>query len=180
MASSSMAPAILSSILAHVRPTSSLVSFTLRLPDRKPAISHSFIEQLLQYHAHTLERISFVDTPIPMESLVAICSNCLRLERLEIPFPARDLISVSHALARSYTLQIVVDTNQQASDRRVSLTMDNIRYMMDNVSSLTAVVTDKRIWRGQRENNKLTITLERCRASSSSYWFMPRGDTALI
>lgn len=177
----SSAPTILSNVMTYIRSACSpLKSFTLRLPDRKAVVGHTFIEQIVQQHGSCLERISFIDTSIAAESLLTICTSCPRLQKLELPFPAKETTSFFLALVRSNTLQTLVDTNQGMA-QPFSLTMEDMRYMMGRATCLNTVVTEERIYRGKRSANKLSISLEpRRQSSTSSYWFMPRDGKLFV
>ncbi|KAJ7594360.1 hypothetical protein C8J56DRAFT_926553 [Mycena floridula] len=173
----SPSPMILSAILQHLQPSASpIVSFTLRLPDKSIVVGHPFIEQLLQSHSQTLKNICFIDTTISLESVVAICSSCIHLERLELPLPLKEFISFSHAVGRSYTLSTIIDTSQQTHGPHMSLHQDNVRYIMISCRSLKKIISGNRVWTGQRGlNNSVIPMLENRPASQpSNYWFMPR------
>lgn len=177
--SPSPSPNVLSTILTHLKSSAPpLTSFTIKLPERKVTIGHPFITQLLEAHSHTLRRLAFLDCGIGLDSINEISKQCVHLERLDVAIPARDILSFTASIARSYSLRVVVDVENHVDHGiRQSLTQDNIRYMMASVRSLRKVVsiTDRRVWTGRQNtfNNIIEVTLERkLPHTSGSLWFV--------
>ncbi|KAJ7139090.1 hypothetical protein C8R44DRAFT_975056 [Mycena epipterygia] len=170
--------AVLSAILAYIGTSSPhLVSFIVRYPDRQTAITNNFIEQLINSHGSTLTNISFIDCAVgTTDSLTALCRACIKLERLEIPIPVRDLGMFTIAISGSTTLRNLVDVASHTHSPRPTLAQDHIRYMMTCVPSLKKVVSDGRIWTRRKDvQGDLVVGLERRPTHLAGiHWFMPR------
>ena len=70
-----------------------LTSITLRLSD-KVALSHSFVEELLDAHGAALEHIALINVDAAVESVRAIAGKVKQLDRLAIHIPTKDVVSL--------------------------------------------------------------------------------------
>ncbi|KAF5348036.1 hypothetical protein D9758_010058 [Tetrapyrgos nigripes] len=152
-----------------------LSSFTIRLSDKKTLVDYDFLKKLLKQHRRTLRQLAFLDCSLDMKHVTMICKNCVRLERLELPFPLKELVPFASALARSDTLQTIVDT-QAFHGAYISLTPQNVRLLMEAAPALSTIISDRRVWKGYsdgvgRLNNISFRTLPT--QGASSYWFLP-------
>jgi len=167
----SLSPAVLTSILFHLRPSSPpLTSFIIKLSNRQILVGHAFIQQLLDAYAHTLRKFAFVDCMVEIDSIAAICKECVHLERLEVAFPIKEIVSsyllpypmlydlllkqkvlqpkFTAAMSQSLSLRTLINMGDShvSNEPRLSLTQESVRYIMDNVHNLRNIVSDKRIW----------------------------------
>lgn len=89
----SPSPAVLASVLAYLKPSCpSLVSFTLKMPEKKVVVGDAFIDLLIDNHKSTLRRLAFLECVITKESTLKICKSCVHLERLDLPISVRDIV----------------------------------------------------------------------------------------
>ncbi|PPQ99320.1 hypothetical protein CVT24_009188 [Panaeolus cyanescens] len=146
----SPSPTILSSVLSYLKfSTPPLVSFTLKLPERKVQVGDPFIKQLVDCHGHTLRRLAFFDCGISQNSLIEICKSCIQLDRLEVSVPMKELGSFIKNLGKSKTLHTLEDLENHVDHGvQTPLTKENIRTMMTRCPSLRRVLTKHRIWIG--------------------------------
>jgi hypothetical protein len=95
-----------------------------------------------------------------LESLM----ECERLEKLAISVPAENIVSLpvlsgwikterasqytfSSALASTATLHTLIDmVDHGAHGKQISLTTDRVRVLLEDVPSLTRVVSGNRLW----------------------------------
>lgn len=167
----------LSSILALLKSSASpLSSFSIKAAELKSPASHSFIKQLLDNHARTLKKLSFLDCTVEFDSISKICKACIHLEQLNLSLPIKDIISFAAAISPSESLRTIVDIDSHISHGpRPSLTKDSARYMMWVAPALSKVVSDRRIWTGHRGvNRRLYVSFERQSVQrTSTHWFLP-------
>src|SRR5690242_19375572 len=92
-------PAILSSLLEQLKLSSpTLSSFAIKLPDRKIALQHGFVEKLVDAYGDSLKKLSFLDCEVELRSIEKIADDCENLERLDVSIPVRDSVSDCHEL----------------------------------------------------------------------------------
>jgi hypothetical protein len=90
---------VLQSVLVQLKHSMpSLLSFAIKLPDRKCMVGNQFIAELIKTHAFTLRRLSFYDCGVSPESIEEICKSCIHLERLEVAIPIKDIVGCSSIL----------------------------------------------------------------------------------
>lgn len=69
-----------------------LVSFTLKLPEKKFVLSEELVTQLIENHAFTLRRLTFVDCGVGLDSIERLCDSCIHLEELALSVPTKILV----------------------------------------------------------------------------------------
>ncbi|KAG5734528.1 hypothetical protein E4T56_gene4354 [Termitomyces sp. T112] len=87
----------------------SLTSITLRIRELTTEAGHALMLQLVEDHAATLRRLTFVASGVEMRSISALCQRCQSLEVLSMPLPMKEILAFSNALASSSTLHTLVD-----------------------------------------------------------------------
>ncbi|GJE93472.1 F-box protein [Phanerochaete sordida] len=156
-----------------------LASITLRLSD-KVALSHSFVQDLLDAHGATLEYIALINVDAAWESVRAIAVKAKKLERLAMHIPTKDVKAFSAVLGRSQTLQTITDIGESHTTHgsHAFLTRDSVRTMMGEVPGLKKLVTTDRVWTcektGDWRKRTLRVRLEKRKVSCPTYWFYPR------
>lgn len=66
----------------------------MRLPELKIVAAKDFIEKLVKLHGSTLRILAFLDCAVSLESISTIIRSCTNLERLELPIPTKDIVSL--------------------------------------------------------------------------------------
>ncbi|KAF8153001.1 hypothetical protein B0H34DRAFT_754140 [Crassisporium funariophilum] len=147
-ATPSPSPAILIAILAYLKFSSSvLLSFTMRLPERKAVVDETFITRLLENHAHSLRRLSFLDCGVSQKSITEICKACLHLERLDVAIPSKDLMMFASNLSKSTSLKTLMEVDRHVEHGvRQSIGRIDAHYMFSKCLSLRKIITNQRIW----------------------------------
>lgn len=85
-------PALWRSMIEHTREwLSPISSLTLRLVENVP-ISYSFIADIVDTHGSTLTQIAMLDCGVGVDSVRAIATRCLELERLAVHIPSKDVV----------------------------------------------------------------------------------------
>lgn len=93
---SSQSPTILAATLSHIQQSSPpLTSFTIKLPEGDDQIGQEFIQQLLTAHGLTLKRLAFFTGSLAINSVLSICKACPHLERLDLPLPINQIVSLT-------------------------------------------------------------------------------------
>jgi hypothetical protein len=70
-----------------------LSSFCVKLPERNVMIGHSFVVKLLNTYGSCLKKVAFIDCGLENQSLSLIAKRCVRLERLDVAIPVKELVS---------------------------------------------------------------------------------------
>ncbi|KAG6901828.1 hypothetical protein C0995_007535 [Termitomyces sp. Mi166 len=167
---SSSTPATLLSVLATLKAAfTSITSITLRIRELTIEAGHALMLKLVEDHAATLRRLTFVASGVEMRSI------SVSLEVLSMPLPMKELLAFANVLASSPTLHTLVDGDGHiAHGSRPALNIRNVRLLMQRVPTLTRIVDDKRLWSRQRDAcGQLRVTLERQSVEPSVQWFMP-------
>lgn len=90
----SPSPAILASVLSHLKTSApALLSFSIKLPERKVVVGDPFVKQLTELFGFSLKRLAFLDCGVSLESIAEICKSCPHLERLDIAIPMKEIVS---------------------------------------------------------------------------------------
>uniref|UniRef100_A0A8H8CHH6 Uncharacterized protein n=1 Tax=Psilocybe cubensis TaxID=181762 RepID=A0A8H8CHH6_PSICU len=169
---------VLASVLTYLNSSSpSLSSFAIKMPERKVVVGEPFIDLLIDNHQSTLRRLAFLDCGVSRESIIKICKKCLRLERLDVAIPMKELAAFAMNISHSRTLRTIVDVDNHVDhSMQPTLTHDTVRLMMIQCRSLMRIVTNRRIWTGKVDaNNNVIVSLEkRPSRRHGSLWFMPR------
>jgi hypothetical protein len=69
-----------------------LVSFTLKLPEKKLVLNEELVTQLIENHAFTLRRLAFIDCSVGPDSIEKICKSCINLEEIALSVPTKDFV----------------------------------------------------------------------------------------
>ncbi|TRM66963.1 hypothetical protein BD626DRAFT_452299 [Schizophyllum amplum] len=174
---------VLAAIMRHVNAAGPLLtSFVLRVPDRaKTQLTTSMLKPVLDAHAATLRTLSFIDCALGLDSVAHICNLCNVLQRLEIGFPAMDTlgqVGFTNTIARSFSLRVLVDLSSHSHGpqaHKLTLTPEGVKNFMSNVRNLRTIITDGRVWTGQRNAvGEMEVSFERHALRQSMHWFMPR------
>ncbi|KAF8957516.1 hypothetical protein BDZ97DRAFT_1845991 [Flammula alnicola] len=174
----SPSPAILASVLSHLKTSApALLSFAIRLPERKVVVGDPFIAQLIELFGFSLRRLAFLDCGVSQESIAEICKSCVHLERLDVAIPMKELLFFIKNLEYSQTLHTIVDVDNHV-DHGIQKSLDSgdVTLMLAGCRSLRKIVTNHRIWTGRMEddNSRITVNLERRFSHTyGSLWFMP-------
>ncbi|KAF9484083.1 hypothetical protein BDN70DRAFT_903847 [Pholiota conissans] len=172
----SPSPAILASVLAHLKTSApSLLSFAIKLPERKVVIGEPFVAQLVELFGFSLERLAFLNCSVSMESVAEVCNKCPHLERLDIAIPMQEVSGFIKSIALSQSLRMIVDVDNHVDHGiRKTLSPDNVTKMFARCRSLRKIVTNHRIWRGRVVDTNVEVDIER-RFSHvfGSLWFNP-------
>ncbi|KAG6833244.1 hypothetical protein H0H87_009865 [Tephrocybe sp. NHM501043] len=169
-------PVTLLAVLTALRAGfATLSSVTLKIPELTVEASYVFLQKLVDDHARTLERISFVATGVEMRSIKEICEKCRILGVLSLPLPMREILSFASALAPSKSLHTLVDGGGHITHGpRPALNVKNVAVLMQRVPTLTRIVDDRRLWMGRRDTRgHARVALERQTVEPSAQWFMP-------
>ncbi|KAL1742302.1 hypothetical protein HDZ31DRAFT_66109 [Schizophyllum fasciatum] len=182
--SSSNMTIVLSAIMNHINASAPmLTSFVLRLPERgKTQLSLPLIKPVLDTHTGTLRTLSFIDCAVGLDIVAHICQTCPVLQRLEIGFPVMDplgQVAFTSMVARSFSIRVLVDLNSHSHGpqvQKLTLSPDGVKNFMSNVRNLRTIITDGRVWTGQRVGGEMKVSFERqvVRQRQSTIWFMPR------
>ena len=154
-------PSSFATVLRLLRPSAPpLVSFSLKLPEKKFELNEEVITQLIESHAFTLRRVAFIDCGVGPESIEKICISCIHLEELALSVPTKELVGFffneqpnnSHLtlfqlpfaqrLSQSSSLHTLIDLeNHIEHGVRIPIDRDSARYLMSLSASLRKVVT---------------------------------------
>lgn len=152
-------PSSFATVLKLLQPSAPpLISFSLKLPEKKFELNEEVITQLVENHAFTLRRLAFIDCGVGPDSIEKICKYCIHLEELALSVPIKDLVSyLSHdqltsspllqlpfaqRLSQSKSLHTLIDLeNHIEHGVRVPIDRDSARYLMSLSGSLRKVVT---------------------------------------
>ncbi|KAI0058481.1 hypothetical protein BV25DRAFT_1891370 [Artomyces pyxidatus] len=166
-------PALLPAIMALTRFTH-LTSLALRLPS-KQLLPDSTIEEIIDLHGTTLRSLRLMGCAVSIEGVESIADECERLERLVISIPVSEIDEFASSLASSVTLHTLIDHHDHGTHGpRLSLTTEPVRMLMEEVPSLTRVVSDSRCWTGHHGESHTGVKLERMKNSrGKNLWFTP-------
>ncbi|KAH6910670.1 hypothetical protein BKA70DRAFT_1100621 [Coprinopsis sp. MPI-PUGE-AT-0042] len=153
-----------------------LSSFCVKLPERNVMIGHSFVIRLLNIYGASLKKVAFIDCGLENQSLSLIAKRCIRLERLDVAIPVKDLYLFAEMLGATKTLKTLVHVdNQHVHGPRPPITQENIEHILDRVGTLQTVVSDKRVWvRRDLKHGYVHAKIDRrLPAGPRSLWFLP-------
>ncbi|KAG6826656.1 hypothetical protein H0H92_014947 [Tricholoma furcatifolium] len=173
-AGSSTPTTILSVLLAIKTGFSCLRSATLKIPELTSESANTVVMKLLEHHAKTIHRLTFVSAVLEIRTIGRICKRCKELEVLAMPLPMKDIYSFAGALTSSLSLHTLIDGDGHVSHgTRPTLNQKSVAVLMQRVPSLNRIVDNKRLWTGRRDaRGRVKVTLER-QPVESVQWFMP-------
>ncbi|KAF9460379.1 hypothetical protein BDZ94DRAFT_1223135 [Collybia nuda] len=169
-------PQVLPTILAHLKASMPpLSSFSLKAPELQTTSTLILVKDLLEAYDRTLKRVTFFDCSVGLDSIEAICKSCVHLEQLQFSLPIKQIDGLTKAMSHSKTLQALVDVDTHvAHEFRPNLKQDNVSSIMTRVPTLRRIVSNKRIWTGQRVRGALQISFDRQPTHGpSTHWFLP-------
>jgi hypothetical protein len=136
-------PSSFATVMKFLKPSApSLISFTLRLPEKKFVLNEELIAPLIENYAFTLRRLAFIDCCVGPDSIEKICKSCINLEELALSVPAKDLLPFAQRLAQSKSLHTLIDLeNHIEHGARTPIDRDSARYLMSLSKRLRKVVT---------------------------------------
>lgn len=152
---------LISSLLSLTRSTH-LVSLALRLSERQQ-FPTSLINEIVETHGPHLRGVRFMGFTPNLQGLKSLM-RCDGLERLAISIPADDIVSIAqycrnmeagHVLQYSFmsvltastSLHTLIDMVDHGTyGKRMSLTTDRVRPLLEAVPSLTRVFSENRLW----------------------------------
>ncbi|RXW14576.1 hypothetical protein EST38_g11281 [Candolleomyces aberdarensis] len=175
--SPSPTPTILVTLLEHLKISApGISSFTMKLSERKITIVPSFINRLIEVYGSYLKKVAFLDCSLENESIKKLSQKCPHLERLDVSIPIREAYSFGDLLspAKHLTTLVDVDTHTQHGIRP-SLSFDVVQTLMQKVPSLKTLVSDRRVWVAELDEDMiLTPKLDRrLPLRSRASWFLP-------
>ncbi|KAH9996258.1 hypothetical protein BJV77DRAFT_942450 [Russula vinacea] len=159
--STTLPSSLIPSLLSLTRFTH-LASLALRLSDRQ-SFPPSLIEEIVEMHGAHLRSVRFMGFTLGSQALESLM-ECERLEKLAVSVPAENIVSLpvlsrslkaarvsqytfSSALAGTATLHTLLDmVVHGAHGKHMSLTTDRVRVLLEDVPSLTRVVSGNRLW----------------------------------
>ncbi|KAI5891276.1 uncharacterized protein SCHCODRAFT_02628600 [Schizophyllum commune H4-8] len=183
--SSSNMLTVLNTIMDHINAAApTLTSFVLRFHERsKTQLTLPLLKPILDAHKNTLRTLSFIECTVGLDLVAHICNVCPIIQRLEIGFPAMDplgQVAFTSMIARSFSIRVLVDLNSHnhgPQSHKLTLSPEGVKNFMSNVRNLRTIITDGRVWTGQRIGGEMKVSFERqaVRQKTSSFWFMPRA-----
>ncbi|KAJ2922917.1 hypothetical protein H1R20_g14185, partial [Candolleomyces eurysporus] len=170
-------PTILVTLLEHLKISApGISSFTMKLSERKVTIVPSFINRLIEVYGSYLKKVAFLDCSLENESIKKISQKCPQLERLDVSIPIREAYSFGDLLssAKHLTTLVDVDTHTQHGIRP-SLSFDVVQTLMQKVPSLKTLVSDKRVWVAELDEDRISTPKldRRLPMRSRASWFLP-------
>ncbi|KAI9459218.1 hypothetical protein BJY52DRAFT_1370070 [Lactarius psammicola] len=176
---------LISSLLSLTRSTH-LASLALRLSERQQ-FPTSLINEIMEMHGPHLRGVRFMGfsvSPRGLENLM----GCDRLEKLAISIPTDDIVSLpsfysfASVLAASTSLHTLIDVaNHGTYGKRTSLTTDRVRPLLEDVPSLTRVVSENRLWTSRSTPFGPEIRLELMKSSrGTGFWFTPPPESGSL
>ncbi|KAI0049503.1 hypothetical protein FA95DRAFT_1556793 [Auriscalpium vulgare] len=171
-------PSLMSSMLALTRFTR-LKSLALRLPMQP--LPDDIVDDILQMHGTTLRSLRFMGCKVSMQSVESIAEVCEGLDRLVMSVPVSEMEAFSACLSGTSSLKTLVDVHDHnAHGPRQSLTTEPVRQLIDDVPSLTRVVSSNRCWTSRIVDDEPEVKLERVRSSwRSGRWFLPPPEAEM-
>jgi len=108
--------------------------------------------------------------------------ECEGLEKLAVSVPAEDIYTFACALAGTDTLHTLIDVVEHGTHgKRVSLTTDRVRVLLEDVPTLARVVSENRLWTSRPTLYGLETRLERMKSSrGTGFWFTPPPEVRCI
>ncbi|KJA23864.1 hypothetical protein HYPSUDRAFT_39391 [Hypholoma sublateritium FD-334 SS-4] len=176
----SPSPTILASVLSHLKSSSpALLSFAIKLPERKIIIGEAFVTQLIELFGFSLRRLAFLDCGVAHQSIAEICKSCPHLERLDLAIPVNQIQVFMTGVEHSRSLNMIVDVDNHVDHGiRKTLGPETVMLMFVRCRSLKKIVSHQRIWTGRTKNDgSFALDLERRFSHNyGSLWFTPRRD----
>jgi len=108
--------------------------------------------------------------------------ECEGLEKLAISVPPDNIYAFSSALAGNATLHTLIDVvDHGMHGKRKSLTTDRVGALLEELPSLTRVVSENRLWTSRQTPYGPETRLERLKRSrGTGFWFAPPPEARCI
>jgi len=150
-----------------------LASLALRLSDRQ-SFPTALIDEIAEMHGAHLRSVRFMGFTLDSWGLENLM-ECERLEKLAISVPVENIGTFSSALAGTATLHTLIDmVDHGAHGKQMSLTTDRVRMLLEDVPSLTRVVSGNRLWTSRPTPYGPETKLEWMKSSrGTGLWFTP-------
>jgi len=177
--STTLPSSLIPSLLSLTRFTH-LASLALRLSDRQ-TFPTALIDEIVEMHGAHLKSVRFMGFTLDSDGLESLM-ECERLEKLAISVPAENIYTFSPALAGTATLRTLIDMVEHgAHGKQMSLTTDRVRVLLEDVPSLTQVVSGSRLWTSRPTPYGPETKLERMKSSKGTgLWFTPPPECRYI
>ncbi|KAH8997952.1 hypothetical protein EDB92DRAFT_1792057 [Lactarius akahatsu] len=144
-------PVSLFSFLQSLTRSTRLASLALRLSEQQQ-FPTSFVNKIMEMHGPHLRAVRFMGFMVSLRGLESLM-GCDRLEKLAISIPTDDIVSLpsfysfASVLAASTSLHTLIDVvNHGTYGKRTPLTTDRVKLLLEEVHSLTRVVSENRLW----------------------------------
>jgi hypothetical protein len=140
-----------------------LASLALRLTDRQP-FPAALIEEIVEMHGTHLRSVRLMGFTLGSQDLESLM-ECEGLEKLAVSVSAEDIVSslwfcqrvfslehisqytFASSLAGTTSLHTLIDVvDHGAHGKQMSLTTDRVRVLLEDVPSLTRVISENRLW----------------------------------
>jgi len=150
-----------------------LTSLALRVSDRQ-SFPTALIDEIVEMHGAHLRSVRFMGITLDSQGLENLM-ECERLEKLAISVPVETIGTFSSALAGTATLHTLIDmVDHGAHGKQMSLTTDRVRMLLEDVPSLTRVVSGNRLWTSRPTPYGPETKLEWMKSSrGTGLWFTP-------
>lgn len=150
-----------------------LTSLALRLSDRQ-SFPTALIDEIVEMHGAHLRSVRFMGITLDSQGLESLM-ECERLEKFAISVPVETIDTFSSVLAGTATLHTLIDMIEHgAHGKQMSLTTDRVRLLLEDVPSLTRVVSGNRLWTSRPTPYGPETKLERMKSSrGTGLWFTP-------
>ncbi|KAI9433027.1 hypothetical protein H4582DRAFT_1820281 [Lactarius indigo] len=170
---------LISSLLSLTRSTQ-LASLALRLSERQQ-FPTSLVNKIMEMHGPHLRAVRFMGFTVNPQGLESLM-GCDKLEKLAISIPADDISSFASVLAASTSLHTLIDVvNHGTYGKRTSLTTDRVRLLLEEVHSLTRVVSENRLWSNRSTPFGSETRLELMKSSrGTGFWFTPPPESGTL
>ncbi|KAH9063188.1 hypothetical protein EDB87DRAFT_1558484 [Lactarius vividus] len=175
----------ISSLLSLTRSTQ-LTSLALRLSEQQH-FPTSFVKKIMEMHGPHLRAVRFMGFTVSPRGLKSLM-GCDKLEKLVISIPTDDIVSLpsfysfASVLAASNSLHTLIDVvNHGTYGKRTSLTTDRVRLLLEEVHSLTRVVSENRLWSSRSTPSGSEMRLELMKSSrGTGFWFTPPPESGTL
>jgi len=163
---------LISSLLSLTRSTH-LASLALRLSERQQ-FPTSLINEIVEMHGPHLRGMRLMGFTPNLRGLESLM-RCGKLEKLAISIPTDDIYSFMSVLTASTSLHTLIDmVNHGTCGKRMPLTTDRVRPLLEAVPSLTRVVSENRLWTSRSTPFGPETRLELMKSSrGTGFWFTP-------
>ncbi|KAH9020018.1 hypothetical protein EDB85DRAFT_1872767 [Lactarius pseudohatsudake] len=179
-------PVSLISFLLSLTRSTRLASLALRLSGQQQ-FPTSLVNKIMEMHGPHLRAVRFMGFMVSLRGLESLM-GCDRLEKLAISIPTDDIVSLpsfysfASVLAASTSLHTLIDVvNHGTYGKRTSLTTDRVKLLLEEVHSLTRVVSENRLWSSRSTPSGSETRLELMKSSrGTGFWFTPPPESGTL